>query len=63
MPVDIAKAYLEIQQLRKEVRKAELDIIISFGGPPNRSLHNGRIIASGLQTTHSQMLLLKRSQN
>ncbi|MEH2515686.1 hypothetical protein V1279_001259 [Bradyrhizobium sp. AZCC 1610] len=63
MSVDISKAYLEIQKLRKEIRKAELDIMISFGSPPNRSLHCSYMNASGLPTTNSQMLTLKRSQN
>jgi hypothetical protein len=63
MPVDIAKTYLEIQQLRKEIRKVELDIIISFGRPPDHSLRNRGMNPSGLQTTNSQMLLLKRNQN
>jgi hypothetical protein len=63
MSVDIAKTYLEIQQLRKEIRKAELDIIISFRRPPDHSLRNRGMNASGLQATNSQMLLLKRNQN
>ncbi|MEH2536034.1 hypothetical protein V1277_004666 [Bradyrhizobium sp. AZCC 1588] len=63
MPIDIAKTYLEVQQLRKEVRRAELDIIISFGRPPDRSLHNRGVNASALQTTNSQMPLVKRNQN
>ena len=63
MPVDIAKTYLEIQQLRKEVHKAELDLIIAFGPPPTGYLHDRCMNASGLQAINSQMLLLKRSQN
>ncbi|MEH2628625.1 hypothetical protein V1292_006680 [Bradyrhizobium sp. AZCC 1719] len=63
MPIDIAKTYLEVQQLRKEVRRAELDIIISLGRPPDRSLHNRGMNAGGLQTTNSQMPLVKRNQN
>ena len=35
MPVDIAKAYVEVQQLRREVRKAEraLKVFRAFGEP------------------------------
>jgi hypothetical protein len=42
MPVDIAKAYFEIQQLREEVRKAEL-ACIAFARPAGRPLYAGRI--------------------
>ncbi|MCK1643039.1 hypothetical protein IVA95_37140 [Bradyrhizobium sp. 157] len=60
MSVDIAKTYLEIQQLRKEVRKAELALRIAFARAPYRALHTGRTDARGSQATNSQMHLLKR---
>jgi hypothetical protein len=43
MPVDVAKAYFEIQRLRREVRKAELDLRISFARSANRPRHPGRV--------------------
>ncbi|WP_065751157.1 hypothetical protein [Bradyrhizobium paxllaeri] len=60
MPVDIVNTYLEVQQLRKAVRKAELDLMISLARPSNRSLSTGRVDIGGSQMTDSQMLLLKR---
>jgi hypothetical protein len=63
MPVDIAKAYFEIQQLRKEVRKAERALRISFARPPNRPRHTGRTNARSSQATNPQMPVLKRGRN
>jgi hypothetical protein len=63
MPVDIAKAYLEILELRKEVQKAELAVRISLTRPPSRSRHTGRTNTRGSQATNPQMPLLKRSRN
>jgi|EndMetStandDraft_6_1072998.scaffolds.fasta_scaffold1245611_1 hypothetical protein len=60
MPVDIVNIYLEIQQLRKAVRKAELDLMISRARPPDRSLHTQPVDVSGLPMTGSQTLPLKR---
>jgi hypothetical protein len=42
MPVDIAKAYFEIQQLRREVRKAERALKDSFARSANRARLPGR---------------------
>jgi hypothetical protein len=63
MPVDIAKAYFELQRLRREVQKAELALRISFARPPNSPRHTGRTNARVVQATHPQMPLLKRSWN
>jgi hypothetical protein len=63
MPVDIVETYFEVQQLRKEVRKAELALRISFARPPGRARHTGRTNARGSQATNPQMPLLKRGQN
>jgi hypothetical protein len=63
MPVDIAKAYFEILQLRKEVRKAELAFRISFARPPSRSRLSGRTNARGSQAINPQKPLLKRGRN
>jgi hypothetical protein len=63
MPVDIAKAYFEILQLRKEVRKAELAFRISLERPPSRPRRSGRTSARGSQAIHPQMPLLKRGRN
>jgi hypothetical protein len=63
MPVDIAKAYFELQQLRKEVQKAELALRISFSRPPNRPRHTGRTSACGSQAPDPQMPVLKRGWN
>ena len=60
MPVDIVNTYLEIQQLRKEVRKAELDLGISLPRPPNRSFPARPMEARGSRMTDSQTLLIKR---
>jgi 5,10-methenyltetrahydromethanopterin hydrogenase len=62
MPVDIVNTYLEVQQLRKEVRKAELDLGLSLPCPPNCSLHIRHPGAYGLQLTTSHMPLLKRAR-
>ena len=56
MPVDIVNTYLEVQQLRKAVRKAELDLMISLACPPSTR----RVDIGGSQMTDSQVLLLKR---
>jgi hypothetical protein len=63
MPVDIAKAYFEILQLRKEVREAELAFRISIARPPGRPRHNGRTNARGSQAISSPMPVAKQSQN
>jgi hypothetical protein len=63
MPVDIAKAYFEILELRKEVQKAELAYRISFARPPGRPRHAGRTNARGSQAINSQAPLLKRGRN
>jgi len=63
MPVDIAKAYFEIQRLRKEVRKAERALGISFARPLSRPRHTGRTNARGSQATNPQMPVLKRGRN
>lgn len=63
MPVDIAKAYFEIQQLRMEVQKAELAFRISFARPPSRPRHTGRTNARGSQATNRETPLLKRGRN
>lgn len=62
MPVDIAKAYFELQRLRKEVRKAELALRINFARPPTRPRHTGRTNARASQA-NPQMPLLKRGRN
>lgn len=63
MPVDIAKAYFEILQLRKEVQEAELAFRISFARPPGRRRHTGRTNARGSRAINPQMPLLKRGRN
>jgi len=63
MPVDIAKAYFEIQQLREEIRKAELALRISFARPPNRPCYTGLMNARSSQATNPQMPLLNRGGN
>ena len=64
MPVDIAKAYFEIQELRKEVQKAELAFIrISFARPSSLPRHTGRTNARGSLEINPQMPLLKRGRN
>ena len=48
MPVDIAKAYFEIQQLRREVRKAERALRVCFANRlrvPRRTIRNARSAA------------------
>jgi hypothetical protein len=63
MAVDIAKAYFEILELRKEVRKAELAAFrISFPRPPGRPHDAGRTSARGAQAINPKMPLLKRGQ-
>ena len=44
MPVNIAKAYFEIQQLRREVRKAERALRVCFARSANRPRAPGRAI-------------------
>jgi hypothetical protein len=63
MPVDIAKAYFEILQLRKEIRKAERAFRISLPRPPSRPRHSGRTGERGSQAINPQMPLLKRGLN
>jgi len=63
MPVDIAQAYFEILQLRKEVRKAELAFRISLARPPGRPRHRGRPNERGPQAINPQMPLLKQGRN
>ena len=63
MPVDIAKAYFEIQQLRREVQKAERAVRASFARAANRSRIPGRTNASGPQATNPHISVLKRSQH
>ena len=60
MPVDIVNIYLEVKQLRKAVRKAELDLMISRARPPDRSLHTQPVDTRDLQMTGSQTPPLKR---
>ncbi|MEH2496176.1 hypothetical protein V1294_002655 [Bradyrhizobium sp. AZCC 1678] len=52
MPVDIAKAYFEIQLLREEIRRAELALRISFARPPNRSRYTGVMKARSSPATN-----------
>ena len=63
MPVDIVKAYFEILQLRKQVRKAERALGISFARSSNRPRRTGRTNARGSQATNPQMPVLKRGLN
>jgi len=63
MPVDIAKAYFELLELRKEVQKAELAYRISFARPPGRPRQAGRTNARGSQAINSQAPLLKQGRN
>jgi hypothetical protein len=63
MPVDIAKAYFEILQLRKEVRKAERAFRISSPHPPNRTPHSGHMTPRSPQQINPQMPLLKRGRH
>jgi hypothetical protein len=63
MPVDIAKAYLEIQQLRQQVRKAELALRISFARSASRPRHPGRTNAPGSRAANPKMPVLKRGQS
>ena len=54
MPVDIAKAYFEVQRLRREVRKAERALKVSFARLANRARLPGR----KLRDARSASLLL-----
>jgi hypothetical protein len=63
MPVDIAKVYFEILQLRKEIQKAELAFRISLARPPSRPRQSGRPDARGSQAVNPQTPLLKRGRN
>ena len=63
MPVDIKKVYFEIQRLRKEVRKAERDLIISFARPPGRSVRAAGMTGHSSQAANPPMPLLKRALN
>jgi hypothetical protein len=62
MPVDIAKAYFEIQQLREEIRRTELALRDSFARAPNCPCCTGLMTRSS-QATNPQMPLLKRGGN
>jgi hypothetical protein len=59
MPIDVAKAYFEIQRLRREVRKAELALRLFFARPPNRPRHTGHTNARASQATNPQMPVFK----
>ncbi|MCK1518542.1 hypothetical protein IVB22_39960 [Bradyrhizobium sp. 190] len=63
MPVDIVKAYFEIQQLRKEVQKAELAFRIAFACPPSRPRHTGRTNARDSQATSPPTPIEEQGQN
>ena len=62
MPIDLAKAYFEIRQLRKEVRKAEL-ACISFVRPSGRPLDAGHVSAHKPEPTSPPMPIAKQGQN
>lgn len=63
MPVDIQKAYFELQQLRKEVRKAEREFIMSFARASNRSVRKAGPPARVSPAGQPQMPALKRALN
>lgn len=62
MPVDIRNAYFEIQQLRKEVRKAERELIRCFARPPKRPLRATGMTARGSKAANP-LPVLKRALN
>jgi hypothetical protein len=62
MQVDIAKAYLEIQRLRKAVQEAEFAVRIACARG-HRRRHSGRVHARGLQSAQPQMPLAKRGRS
>ena len=63
MPVDIRRAYFDIQQLRKEVRKAEREFMRCFARPPKRPLRTAGMTARGPKTANPQMPVLKQALN
>jgi hypothetical protein len=63
MPVDIAKTYFEIQQLREEIRRAELALRISFRASAEPPCYTGLVNARSPQATNPQTPLLKRGGN
>ena len=64
MPVNIQKAYFELQQLRKEVRKAERELIRCFARAPNRSARAiGQSTVRTSQQAKTQISVLKRALN
>jgi hypothetical protein len=63
MPVDIRKAYFELQRLRKEVRKAEREFIRSFARASNRSVRKAAAPGHASHTVQPQMPVLKRALN
>ncbi|XSC45412.1 hypothetical protein ACF1BQ_004620 [Bradyrhizobium sp. RDT10] len=63
MPVDVAKAYFEIQQLREEIRKVEFALNVSFARPPNRPLPHRAHERPCPQATNPPMPIAKQGQN
>ena len=63
MPVDIAKAYFELQHLRKQVRKAERELIASLVLRPECSLPISNANVHVSQPADQPMPLLKRAIN
>ena len=64
MPVNIQKAYFELQQLRKAVRKAERELIRCFARGPNRSGRTiGKTNARTSQKAKAEISVLNRALN
>lgn len=63
MPFDIRKAYFELQQLRKEVRKAEREFIKSFARASNRPARQTGTPARASHAVNPNMTVLKRALN
>lgn len=63
MQVDLAKAYFEVRQLRKEVREAELAYRISFARVSGRHLRAGSMSALKPQPVSPSMPIAKQGRN
>jgi hypothetical protein len=61
MPVDIARTYLEVRRLRKEVQEAEHALRVSCARSPHRGI--GRINARGVQRINAKIPVVRRGRN
>lgn len=63
MPFDIRRAYFELKQLRKEVRKAEREFIRSFARASNRPARKSGTPARTSHAVNPKIPVLKRALN